>query len=367
MAVIGSELLIQHAATHGNTEVVERVVNQCKETIFRTISSSQTDTVSVQAFAEFKSLMSKQTSNQGKAIRAAIREVNKNTASLSMEVKQLSSYAETLCSNMQTVQALSAVSTALSAANLCATASGFAIMNYKLDKISNDIKDMQVKVNQLAEKKNIDTIIGFEKLVSRYSELLDSERRLSDVPEKEYHDLTTEVFHYIKTLYTYFMQDVIDDKNAVLEALFSLSAILSHLLIKYDAVYYYAHKSVLAHGKRWHSDHEKWLGIFDRLCAKPFMDKLQDFFFLELGMSQRDSSEALSAVFFALTNERVKVLDNMVLIEQCDKAHDYYALMSAMNGEAIDQLKKQTLQLPEGYRSTVLPALEKKQKEFAIA
>ena len=97
------------------------------------------------------------------------------------------------------------------------------------------------------------------------------------------------------------------------------------------------------------------------------MDKLQDFFFLELGMSQRDSSEALSAVFFALTNERVKVLDNMVLIEQCDKAHDYYALMSAMNGEAIDQLKKQTLQLPEGYRSTVLRALEKKQKEFAIA
>ena len=342
MAVIGSELLIQHAATHGNTEVVERVVNQCKETIFRTISSSQTDTVSVQAFAEFKSLMSKQTSNQGKAIRAAIREVNKNTASLSMEVKQLSSYAETLCSNMQTVQALSAVSTALSAANLCATAAGFAIMNYKLDKISNDIKDMQVKVNQLAEKKK-------------------------DVPEKEYHDLTTEVFHYIKTLYTYFMQDVIDDKNAVLEAMFSLSAILSHLLIKYDAVYYYAHKSVLAHGKRWHSDHEKWLGIFDRLCANPFMDKLQDFFFLELGMSQRDSSEALSAVFFALTNERVKVLDNMVLIEQCDKAHDYYALMSAMNGEAIDQLKKQTLQLPEGYRSTVLPALEKKQKEFAIA
>ena len=166
---------------------------------------------------------------------------------------------------------------------------------------------------------------------------------------------------------TLIVQKIIDDKNAVLEAMFSLSAILSHLLIKYDAVYYYAHKSVLAHGKRWHSDHEKWLGIFDRLCANPFMDKLQDFFFLELGMSQRDSSEALSAVFFALTNERVKVLDNMVLIEQCDKAHDYYALMSAMNGEAIDQLKKQTLQLPEGYRSTVLPALEKKQKEFAIA
>lgn len=367
MAVIGSELLIQHAAAHSDTEVIERVVTQCKETIFRTITNTQTDTVSVEAFAEFKSLMSKQTSNQGKAIRAAIRELNKNTNSLSIEVKQLSSYAETLCSNMQAVQALSAVSTALSAANLCATAAGFAIMNYKLDKISSDIKDMQVKVNQLAEKKDIDTITGFEKLISRYSELLDAERRQSDVPEKEYHDLTTEVFHYIKTLYSYFMQNVIDDKNAVLEAMLSLTAILSHLLIKYDAVYYYAHKSVLAHGKRWHSDHDKWLGIFDQLCAKPFMDKLQDYFFLELGLSQRDSSEALSAVFFALTNERVKVLDNMTLIEQCDKAHDYYALMSALNAEAFDELKKQAMQLPEGYKSAVLPVFEMKQKEFAMA
>ena len=163
------------------------------------------------------------------------------------------------------------------------------------------------------------------------------------------------------------MQNVIDDKNAVLEAMLSLIAILSHLLIKYDAVYYYAHKSVLAHGKRWHSDHDKWLGIFDQLCAKPFMDKLQDYFFLELGLSQRDSSEALSAVFFALTNERVKVLDNMTLIEQCDKAHDYYALMSALNAEAFDELKKQAMQLPEGYKSAVLPVFEMKQKEFAMA
>lgn len=364
MGRISGELLIQQAILNGQTEIIERAKTQCTERIIRTAVSTQKDTALVEVFAELSDQLAKRTSSQGKAVRAAIREVSKKTTELSLEVKNISTCAESLYKSMHSLQTLSAVSTALSAANLCATAAGFAVMNYKLDRISNNIKDIQAKVIQLVKKKNIDTISGFERLVSRYSEVLDAECRLSVVPEKEYHDLIMDVFHYIKTLYAYFMQDVIDDKNAILEAVFSLTAILSHLLVKYDSIYYFDHKSVLANGKHWHNDHEKWLGIYDILSDRPFMDKMQDYFFLESGLSQRKASEAMTAVYYALTSERVKVLDNMSILRQCESVFDYSALMDAIGEKAVEELKSKVLQLEEGKRNIALPVIETMQKEL---
>lgn len=271
---------------------------------------------------------------------------------------------DSLSSGMGCIQSLSWVNVGLGAANLCTSTVGFAIMNYKLDQMSNNLGKMSQQVHKLIDKAGIDTINDFERLRSRYSEILDAQRRKSTVSENHYHDLVVDMYHDLKLLYRYFMENIVTNTSELLEAIFTLAAMFEHTICLYDAVYYFNHKDAIHNLEKRHCDHDLWISLFISLSSEEFIDRLVDFCFIDLEKSQRETYEITSRIYLSQICHRVRIEDTLQLISECNNVDEYNQLCLEIDKKAFNKIKDQILLLEESEQAKPLALLEYAKKEL---
>lgn len=270
-----------------------------------------------------------------------VKQINNGFLNNSMNYDKLLNQGKFLIENAKILNVLSWVNIGLNVANLCVTAAGFAVVNKKLNTVIAEINNVKAKLEQMNAAGEIKTLESFEKVISRYSMMLDRKRIGRPLSEDELAELIDEMYHTLNVMQRLFVNDVFENKAALLDAIYALTPMYAQTLIRYDRVYYFANKNVLGSKSKFHSDHDKWLNLFDEIYSDRFLDSVQDYCILDKKLNNRDASEAVALSFYAVFEAKQDVLDGQKLLLQTSSAEEYNNLVHLMDGYMKSEFEKE--------------------------
>lgn len=216
---------------------------------------------------------------------------------------------------LQNVAKMQNLGLVLNGLNLCATCAGFAIMYAKLDKMSKEISS-QISALQDTVKRGHDLQSGFEykKVLGDYQNMLDSRRIQRPYSEDKMRELVDQEYAVICLLIEILQYDLASNKQIIIEAIFSMLAMLTVSLRYFDEQYYFNNHEVLRDTNVWHSSHSKWMSVYDILESPWFVEYLQDYGLFEAGFNTVEADAYYTALIEQVTDLRQEVEDNQVLI-----------------------------------------------------
>lgn len=216
---------------------------------------------------------------------------------------------------LQNVAQMQNLGMVLNGLNLCATCAGFAVMYAKLEKMSNEIAS-QINALEDTLKRGYDVQSGYEykKVLGEYQNMLDCRRIQRPYPEDKMRELVDQEYVVISLLIELLQYDLASNKRIVIEAIFSLLAMLTVSLRYFDEQYYFNNHEVLGDSEVWHSSHTKWMGVYDDLSSQWFIELLQDYALFEVGFGTAEVDAYYSALTEQVSDLRQEVVDNQILI-----------------------------------------------------
>lgn len=230
----------------------------------------------------------------------------------------------------------------LSGLNLCATCAGFVIIYSKLDKMSNQIN----QVMSLIRKSNdVQADYEFKKVLSEHANMLDSRKTKKYYTEEQMRKLVDDEFNVLNMLIDVYTKDLSDDNETLVFSIYSLASMLSVTLRYFDAVYYFNNKEVLGGGDVWHSSHDNWLSVFDKINSDDFAKKIQDHGILDLSLSTVEVDEYYMNMYYQAKEYATVVKEYQTIIQAVDspeKLAEYEKYIDQEAGEIIHTAFKET-------------------------
>lgn len=220
---------------------------------------------------------------------------------------------------LQNVTVLQNLTLALNCLNLVATCAGFAILYAKLEQMSEEIAQQIQHLHQTVKQgHDIQTGYEFNKVLSSYTDMLDARRRQNPYSEEKMRELVDQLYNVLQLLIAVFKKEIATDKSSIILSIFSLLSMLTMSLRFYDELYYFNNKEKLNSGSVWHSAHDRWMGVYDVLQSSWFLERLQDYAFLESDMTTVEMDIYCEELMEEVSSQKEVVEDNQALILALD-------------------------------------------------
>lgn len=251
----------------------------------------------------------------------------------------------------------------LDAANLFATAVGFAIIHAELSKVSDKIDSLS---ETMKKGNDITNEFEFNKVLSKYTEMLEYRRLGKEFPTKDYRDLIYMEHNVLNLLYKSFISDVTFDQDAVLYTIVSLACMLSCTISYYDEIYYFENKDLVKDGQYWDISHSEWLKIYDLLSGKDFMNSVQDYLLLERNSTTTETDYFLYKLETTISDcvEAITNQQELVTMTKDKETHDEYKMYIDQNvKEEIDNMINA---MPEEAQSLLSEIVASSERSLAI-
>lgn len=284
---------------------------------------------------------------------------------IATDIKNMASNLVVLQGTVKAVAGMGVISIGLQAANLVTTAAGFAMMNSKLNKIIDSIGGMQESLNKIIRKQDEDIKKEFNSIKDDYADMLDADKRQQPYTEQQYYELTRKMHSMIDYLYACYMSDAVEDEGAILQALYVLLPMYANVLRRYDKEYYFQYKDKIRGGSVWHGLHNEWMDSFSRMTDKKYLDKFQDYCFLEDGMSARDADEAVLNAYLVAVNSQTIVDDNQKILLCFEDKDEYRQFQDELLEEAHERVTNAVNELDEETVKLLNPAFAQAAQEIA--
>ena len=265
---------------------------------------------------------------------------NANQSLLKKAVEQLNSHTSLLKDSMNMlnkVANLQKLSVILNGVNLCATCAGFAIMYAKLDKISGQISQLMSVVKQ---GHDVQTAFEFKKVLSEHANMLDSRKRQKCYTEEQMRKLVDDEYNVLSMLIDVANRDLVEDSENLIVSIFALAAMLAVALRYFDELYYFQNKEAIGDGDKWHSSHETWMAVFDKLTEDSFIKKLQDHAIFDLDYSTEEADIYYINLYDQVMEMKETIRDNQTLIETMDDQEALNAYVEYIQEDASSEIKK---------------------------
>lgn len=203
----------------------------------------------------------------------------------------------------------------LNGLNLCATCAGFAIMYAKLDKMSSEINK---QINQVRkEMKDINDLHAeheFNKVLSEHTDMLDCEKKQQPYTEEKMRQLVDAEYNVLTLLISTLRKDVAGDHEALIFSIYSMLAMLTVSLRKFDEIYYFNNRAALENQDPWHLSHSKWMSVYEKLSSDWCVEKLQDIATFDMDLTTDQVDAYYITMLDQTTDLKEEVEDNQALI-----------------------------------------------------
>lgn len=230
----------------------------------------------------------------------AINAMNKNNALTDKSVSMLEKATK--------LQQLNLVFGAL---NLCATCAGFAIMYAKLEKMSGQFNQIMGTVK---EGHDITANYEFSKVLSEHSDMLDARKTQKYYTEEQMRRLVDAEYNVLKMLMEGFTKEHTTDVDNLIVSIYSMASMLAVSLRYFDELYYLNNKEVIGDGDVWHSSHDNWTSVFQKLRSDEFIERIQDHAVFDLGLSMSKADVYYLSLVDQVKDIEETVADNQKLI-----------------------------------------------------
>lgn len=216
----------------------------------------------------------------------------------------------------------------LSGVNLCATCVGFAIMFKKLDKMSSKINEV---LSAVKTTHKIYVQYEFKKVLSEHSNMLDSRRLQKPYSEEKMRELVDAEYNVLDMLIEAFFENSTGDEETLIFSIYSLASMLAASIMYFDEVYYFTNKEKITDGKLWHSSHDTWVSIFDRITTKNFVEKIQDYGMFDIDLNTEENDYYYKNLYEQIIGLKEGIADNQALLQAFgdeDSFKKYFELTS---------------------------------------
>lgn len=296
--------------------------------------------------------------NEKGALEIALRHKNKrfkqfqkviiDKAALGENQKLLNDVAKVLNKNLKlnkqqlnvltSLSKLNKLGLILNGLNLCATCVGFAIMFQKLDRMSAKINQQLNELKKVVHGVNdVQNTYEFDKVLAEHTNMLDCQRKQQPYSEDQMRELVDQEYNVLKLLIETLKRDISGNHDDLIFSIFSLLAMLTVSLRNFDEIYYFKYRDVLGNQDKWHLGHKKWMGVYDTLTQRWFIEKLQDHAFLELDLTTDETDLYYQSLVEQVNDLREEVEDNQRIIEALDDIN----LLKQYNEFNTEDIKEQ--------------------------
>lgn len=315
---------------NGFVEIVFRNVKQQYESFEKvfTNSLSELEENEVLSNLEINKLLddikdiNKLVNENGELIKDVVDKVEQNSQffkdSLN-EIKNLAEFknisVERCLKNIGNVKQLQNMSFLLSGTNLCATCTGFAIMYSKLDDLSDQINRL-IGIVKLGNEVNAD--FEYKKVLSEHANMLDCRKTKKYYTEEQMRKLVDDEYNVLNYLIEILFRKLVVNPENLIYSIHSLAAMLSVSIRYFDEVYYFNNKEAIGNGDVWHSSHDKWMKIFDKIADSRIIKIVQDHAVFDLKLSSVESDAYYYSMFGSIKDMIIDIENNQKLIMALD-------------------------------------------------
>lgn len=262
------------------------------------------------------------------------------------------------------ISKLQKFSIVLDGLNLCATCAGFAIMSKKLDELSTQINQI---IGVVKAGHEVQADYEFKKVISEHSNMLDSRKTQKYYTEEEMRKLVDLEFNALNMMIDVFMKDLTEGADSLLFSIYSLASMLAVSLKYFDEQYYLNNKEAIKTGSVWHSSHDSWMAVYERLLDPQYIEKLQDHgsFVLKLSTLETDAYyQGLEAQVRDLVED---IKDNQTLVEVLESRELMSAFDDYVEENAAEDIKKAFEETGAMDNGEVARIYEETMKQVALA
>lgn len=233
---------------------------------------------------------------------------------------------------MQDVAKLQQLGLVLNGLNLCATCAGFAVMYAKLDSMSTEINQQFLQLqNMMKQGHDLQTSYEFDKVLSEHTNMMDCRKIKKPYSDEKMRELVDAEYNVLKLLIGVAEKGLAADHQNMILSIFSMLSMFTMSLCYFDEQYYFNNRSALGDKNVWHSSHQNWMSVYDKLSSTWFVEMLQDYAVFETKLNTVGVDVYYLALVEQIKDLRQKVEDNQKLIIALGDIELLHSLHEAVN------------------------------------
>ncbi len=228
----------------------------------------------------------------------------------------------------------------LNATNLCATCAGFVIIYDEVKQMGAQVNQRIAQLDETVRKSfDIERKFRFDEVLAEHNDMLDSRRRRQPYSEREMRSLVDSEHRMAVLLANTLEADVSNDQGSLIALLFTLMGMLTASLRIFDELYYHSNPQAQEQPNPWHTSHDNWMGVYDAMSSPWFVERLQDYGVLELGLRTRDADALYADLLDQVAGARQQVVDNQALLVAFKTKEDWDKYQELTKKDVVDSIR----------------------------
>lgn len=242
---------------------------------------------------------------------------------------------------VQDVTKMQQLGLVLNGLNLCATCAGFAVMYAKLDSMSTEINRQFLQLqNMMKQGHDLQASYEFDKVLSEHTNMMDCRKTKKPYSEEKMRELVDAEYNVLKLLTGVAEKGLAADHQNMILSIFSMLSMFTVSLCYFDEQYYFNNRSALGDKEIWHSSHQNWMSVYDKLSSPWFIEMLQDYAMFETKLDTLGVDVYYLTLVEQIRDLREKVEDNQELIIALGDIELLHSLHEAINANDKEFVKK---------------------------
>ena len=267
-----------------------------------------------------------------KTLNHSISMVKKSTDEIKDTIGDIDNAVDAIMSNGKLAKALSFINIALSVADICATVAGFVMISEHLDEIAKELSEVRKDVKDLVQHQELLDQKEVNALIHQYANILNKEA-VGDTPTvDEYYELVDKMSLTMNVIGECFKKNI-GNRQVYLDAISALLPIYEIAIWKFDRAHYFTYG-------RFHINRDTYVKTIDQFTNFDFFEAVQEFVFLNKGLSQREAFDAAYAFIGRIKADTVFLDDNVTILKHFNSKEEYEEFEKAQNREIVNYAEK---------------------------
>lgn len=229
---------------------------------------------------------------------------------------------------------------AMEAANLLATIVGTVIICDKLNNMSKQLDEIRKGLEQLKDIQLKTTVLQSDiLLVENYKIYSDNLKKGIPIPKKE---MITFIRDCNRNINLWASINEETNLETVLGEIFVLLPMMCNYILLYYKTYYSAEEGLYVL-------HDEWIYTLEKLSSDEFMNKIQDYFFIDKCMTNKEVNQYLVNHRYIIAEYKQQIEQLAEDLKTCGSVEEYEEAMQWSRQYALQQMKACQPQLEEEY------------------
>lgn len=265
------------------------------------------------------------------AVRKTMHTIEQGTGMLTETARNIATQVDGIYHQVNSVMNISYLNTGISLANTAVDVAGFVVVTQKLNVLNNEVQLVANKISQVANVQKNEKIATCQKLIMRCNSMIDKLNNDEEVDLDKMENLLIDLRAFVSEMIMN-LHDMALGENLVLKMIYTLLPAYTLLFNEFLRRYYFQKMSVPI-------NYEMFMSLYEELENVGFIQKLQDYYYLQEKMRAVDVVDILNAQRLIGLNGKVQIEDQLSVFRTLESKEKVMLFEKSLNNYAENRIK----------------------------